>query len=419
MTNDARRIYWGWYVVLAAFLIMGVNYGVRYCFGIFIKPMAEEYHWSRSVISAGMSILIIGYGFGGIFSGRLIDRIAPRWLITAGAMLAAGGLFLTVLVREPWQFYLTYGVCAGMGSSCFGVVVCNSSVAKWFDRKRGLAVGLASVGVGVWMMVLSPLAGYLVKLYDWRVGFIAMGCAYLLLPVGLAQWLMGRTKPEDYGLAPDGERNAAAGAPAAPAVEPAEPSPALGPILKDSRFWILAACYSVAFLAEMAALVHQVPYALDRQIDKVAAASTLGMVGIASIVGRFFFGWLADRLKDAKRASSLGFLCMALGMVLLLLASSAKVLFIYAVIFGFGYGSMSTLMPYLLADRFGRRALGSIYGMLTFCISLSGALGPVVAGYIYDLRGSYTAAWLLNLGLLIVVTFLILTMKPGEANGGG
>ncbi len=159
---------------LGAFLILGINYGARYSFGVFIKPMVLEYHWSWSVISAGMSILVLAYGIGGIFSGRLVDRIAPRRLITAGggAALMAIGLFLTPFVHEPWQFYITYGLFGGFAAACFGVVVCNSSVGKWFIRKRGVAIGAASISVGVATMVLAPLAGWVVKVYGWRVGFV-------------------------------------------------------------------------------------------------------------------------------------------------------------------------------------------------------------------------------------------------------
>ena len=196
--------FWGWYVVLGAFLILAINYGARYSFGVFVKPMAVQYNWSRSVISASMSIMVLAYGIGGIFAGRLVDRIAPRWIITAGAILMATGLFLTALIREPWQFYITYGIFAGFGAACLGVVVCNSSVGKWFTRKRGLAIGIASIGVGAGTMATVPLAGYVVKIYGWQLGFACIGVFVLIIGVGLSQWLMGRTKPEDYGLRPDG-----------------------------------------------------------------------------------------------------------------------------------------------------------------------------------------------------------------------
>jgi sugar phosphate permease len=329
----------------------------------------------------------------------------------------ATGLFLTAMIREPWQFYVTYGVFGGFGAACLGVVVCNSSVGKWFVRKRGLAIGIASIGVGAGTMATVPLAGYVVKVYGWQMGFACIGVFVLIIGVGLSQWLMGRTKPEDYGLRPDGGsagKNGPASDPESFDVPSARHS--IRQVLWDSQFWIMVGCYSLAVMAEMSAMVHQVAYALDQQIDKVAAASSLGIIGMASILGRFFFGWLCDRISDAKYASALGFLLMAVGMFLLLRTTTVTTLFVYALVFGFGYGSMTALMPFLLADRFGRHILGASYGMQVFFVmGIGGTSGPMIAGYIYDLTGSYANAWLLNLAVLVIVTFLILTLKkPGK-----
>ncbi|MHB8771159.1 MAG: MFS transporter [Syntrophales bacterium] len=410
------RLFWGWYVVLGAFLIQAINYGARYSFGVFVKPMADEYGWSRSVISAGMSVMVLAYGVAGIFTGRLADRIAPRWIITAGAVVMAAGLFLTALIREPWHLYVTYGLFAGVGAACLGVVVCNSSVGKWFVRRRGLAIGIASVGVGAGTMATVPLAGYVVKVYGWQWGFAAIGVFVLIIGVGLSQWLMGRTKPEDYGLRPDGE--SADGHHLASETEPSVAPPSdhsLRPVLRDPQFWIIVASYSLAVLAEMSVMVHQVAYALDRQIDKVAAASSLGAIGMASIVGRFFFGWVCDRISDAKYAAALGFFVMAGGMLLLINTTTAAVLFVYSLLFGFGYGSITALPPFLLADRFGRHILGATYGIQVFFVMvIGGSTGPMITGYIYDLTGSYGNAWLLHLALLVTVTFLILALKKPE-----
>ena len=411
MGDNRRGLYWGWYVVLGAFLIMGINYGARYSFGVFVKPMVLEYHWSRSVISAGMSILILAYGIGGIFSGRLVDRIAPRRLITAGSALVAAGLFLTPFVREPWQFYITYGLFGGFGSACFGAVVCNSSVGKWFIRKRGMAIGAASIGIGVATMVLAPLAGWVVKVYGWRVGFLGLGGIVLVVGVGLSQWFMGKTRPEDYGLLPDGGGGTERGGDPTSDGGP-RPGPSLGQVLRDSRFWILASCYSIALMAEMSVMVHQVPYAQDQNIDRIAAASSVGVIGMASVLGRFFFGWLSDRIRDAKYAAAIGLFFMAAGIIVLLKADTVTLLFGSALLFGFGYGSMAPMIPYLVADRFGRHILGTAYGMLTFFMTVGGSIGPIITGYAYDVSGSYTSAWLLNLTLLLMATFLILALKP-------
>jgi MFS family permease len=166
----------------------------------------------------------------------------------------------------------------------------------------------------------------------------------------------------------------------------------------------------------MMTFVHQVAYAVGNHIGKFEAAAALGVVGFASSASKFFFGWLCDRVADAKYVASLGFFLMAIGMGLLIRADTAVVLYLFAVIFGIGYGSMAPLMPYLTADRFGRQVLGSAYGMLIFFVAgFGGSIGPVVGGLIFDRTGSYANAWLLNLALLMAISGLILTLKPAKA----
>jgi len=419
-----RDFYWGWYVVLGAFLISGINCGVRYCFGIFVKPMSLDYGWSRSVISLGASLTTLCYGIGGIFSGYLLDRMAPRWIMIIGAAVSAAGLILTAFVQSPWQYYLLYGLLFGLGSAWFGVVVCSASVGKWFVRKRGMAIGIASIGIGVGTMILSPILGYIAQ-ESWQQGFIFLGCIVLVGVISLAQLLMRKTSPEAYGYRLSAAGDFSAEGMAFP--PPAQSSPSLRPtpgtspslslqaVFKDSRFWILALCYSLAVMAQMSVFVHQVAYAIDQDIHRIAAASSLGLIGVASILGRFFFGWFSDRISDAKVASSIGFAAMALGMIILIKADNVSLLFAYAFFFGFGYGSIAPMMPFLLADRFGIHVLGTTYGVLTFFVAgIGGAAGPLLCGLIYDRFGSYDYAWQINLAALILITFLILTLKPRD-----
>jgi len=410
--NGKRGIYWGWFVVVGAFLVLSVNYGSRYCFGIFVKPMALEYEWSRSVISIAASINIFIYAVGGILSGRLLDRMAPKWIMTIGGVITAAAFILTGFVKTPWQFYLVYGVLCGAGMAGIGVVVSSSYVGKWFIKKRGLALGISTIGIGFGTMVLTPLAGYVVKNYDWRTGFMFLGVVVLSIVIFIPQLIMGRAKPEDCGLLPDGEETAKAASNLTDVSD--SPSLSMMPVLTDSRFWIITTCYTFAIMAEMLAFVHQVPHALENNIEKVAAASSLGIIGAASIFGRFFFGWLSDRIKDAKYSASLGFLFMAVGMLILWKMTTVEHLLLYGLIFGFGYGSLAPMMPILLADRFDRHVLGSAYGVLTFfAAGVGGGLGPIIGGMIYDKFGSYIYAWQFNLLILLIVAFLVLTLKPG------
>jgi MFS family permease len=192
----------------------------------------------------------------------------------------------------------------------------------------------------------------------------------------------------------------------------------LRPVLADLRFWILASAFGLAITVVTMAFVHQVAYAIDNEINNVAAAASVGLVGVASILGRFFFGWLSDQLRDAKYSASLGFLFMAVGVFVLMYARTSTVLFVYAVVFGFGYGSTAPMMPVLLADRFGRHVLGASYGMLIFFITIGGALGPLLGGLIHDHLGGYKVAWKMNIVALVAITFLILLLEPRVESSG-
>jgi MFS family permease len=409
--NGKRDIYWGWFVVAGAFLVLSVNYGSRYCFGIFVKPMALEYEWSRSVISIAASINIFIYAVGGILSGRLLDRMAPKWIMTTGGVITAAAFMLAGFVKTPWQFYLVYGVLCGAGMAGIGVVVSSSYVGKWFIKKRGVAIGITTIGIGFGTMVLTPLAGYVVKNYDWQTGFIFLGVMVLSVVIFIPQLVMGRVKPEECGMLPDGEETVKLTSNLT-GVEDI-PSLSMTPVLTDSRFWIITICYTVAIMAEMLAFVHQVPHALDKNIGKVVAASSLGVIGGASIFGRFFFGWLSDRIKDVKYSASLGFFFMAAGMLILWKMTTVGHLLLYGLIFGFGYGSLAPMMPILLADRFDRHVLGSAYGVLTFfAAGVGGGVGPIIGGMIYDKLGSYIYAWQFNLLVLLIVAFFVLKLKP-------
>lgn len=410
-----NRIFWGWYVVAGAFLVLAINYGVRYCFGIFLKPMSEEYGWSRSVISISASINMFVYSIGAVFVGKLIDRIAPRWIITTGALVLALSLVLTAFVATPLQFYLVYGLLCGAGASGMSVVVGNSSVGKWFHRKRGMAIGITTMGISFGTIALTPVAGYVVKVYSWQEGFIFLGVITFLVSVSLSQILLRRTNPEACGLLPDGDAkehpgyNDINGRLHENAISHRE-------LMKDSRFIVIAVSFSLAVMALMSVFVHQVAYAMDHGIEKIAAASSLGAVSMAGFAGQFFYGWMSDRIRDAKYSAGLGFIFMAAGMCILMKADSTDKLFLYAMVFGFGYGCLAPMSPILLADRFGRHVLGSVYGLVTFFIGLGGSIGPILGGLIYDRTGSYVHVWQLNILVLIGAAVLVLMLKPGTGS---
>jgi len=406
------KIFWGWHVVAGAFLLMAVNYGARYSFGIFVQPLTVENGWSRSAVSLAATINLITYALAGIGAGRLLDRVAPRWITTAGAATGAAGLLLCALARTPLELYLAYGVLYGLGSAWTGAVPLTSSVGKWFVRKRGLAIGISSMGVSLGSITLIPAAAFVMELFSWKAGFLFIGLALLVPGVLVAQLQLRRTVPEAYGLAPDGD-DPVPGAGTAPSGSAASsvPLPA-GRIMADSRFRMLALCHGTAVMTSLMAFVHQVPYAIDNGVEKIAAAASLGAIGFAGLAGQFFFGWVSDRIADPKYSAAMGYTIMAAGMIILMQTRTVEMLLVYAMVFGFGYGCLGPLLPILAADRFGRENMGAVFGLLIFfVVGLGGALGPLLGGLVYDLAGSYRWAWGANIGLLIAAAIGVVSLK--------
>jgi MFS family permease len=301
-----------------------------------------------------------------------------------------------------------------------GLVVGNSYVGKWFVRKQGLAIGISSMGVSFGTMAMTPVVGWIVRDYDWQTGFVFMAIVLLVSGVLIARIFLAKTKPEDYGLCPDGDPVQPAYADGARCEVPGSaPVMSVGEALRDSRFWVLSICQGTAVMTVMLAFVHQVPYALDVGIDRIAAASSLGAIALAGFFGQFFFGWLSDRLPDPKHSAMLGYLVMAAGLAVLLAAPSLEGLLAYALIFGFGYGCLGPSLPIIASGRFGRERMGSVYGLLNFfVVGIGGALGPLVGGVLYDAFDSYRFVWTLHIALLLAATAGLLALK-GEPDLSG
>jgi len=393
---------------------MIISYGVRYSFGVFVKPMLAEYNWPMTIIQLGSSINLVMYACTGVLTGWLLDRIAPRWVMIVGILATSAGLILASFIKTPLGLYLSYGVLVGAGSAGCGMVVTSVAIGKWFDRYRGLAIGISSMGIGVGTMLMAPFAGYIVKYYGWRNGFLFIGLMMLAVGVFISYFFMGKYDPAQVGMLPDGDLPSEAIKSAPGAVKLKEKT-ALKPVLKTIQFWILVFCNVGAVMTVMMTFNLQIAYAIHNGISELEAAAALGIIGISGSCGKFFFGWLSDRVRDAKYAASAGFGIMAIGMFILYHAQTVGVLYGYALIYGFGYGSLAPVMPYMISDRFGRQALGAAYGVLIFfATGLGGSVGPILGGYIFDRTQSYDWGWLICMIALLIVAVTILAMKPKD-----
>lgn len=380
--SAAPRRFDGWWVVAAAFSVLFFAYGLQFSYGVFVRGMALEMGWSRAATALPYSIYVFFYSVLSAFSGRATDRYGPQPVIALGAVLLGLGWGLSALVREPWHLSLTLGVIAALGM-CVAWVPCNATVSRWFTRKRGTAVAVASTGGSLGNLVVPALAAALVAAWGWRWALGAVSVASALLMLGASRFML--RDPESVGQWPDGD-------PSPPPVSAAGPGRTLADVRHTGVFWLVIAIYFLTWVPVFVPFVHAAAYAEDLGLGTVAAASAISAIGIGGIVGRLCSGVVSDRIGRVPALLGV-FALQALSFALFTLARDLYVLWLAASLFGFSYGGGVTLLPPLCGDLFGRAHVASIVGMIFAVAGAPAAIGPFVAGWLFDTTGSYAAAF--------------------------
>lgn len=390
----------------SVFLAQAITYGVYYSFSVFFVAMVEEFGWSRAATAGVFSLLVLVIGLTGVVVGALIDRLGPSRVVPSGAILLTLGLLATSQLSDLWQFYLFFGVVAGLGISTSGWVPCVTVVSRWFSNRRGLAIGIASAGIGLGIVAMVPISQYLISSFGWRSAYLILAGLSL---VGIAPHaaLLQLGRPEQLGLKPDGR---AAEVSATPSTKIARKRElvvvdrkwasypwTISSALRTARFWLLLANLLLSVLTNQMLWVHQVAYLVDTGYDKMLAASVAGFAGLVSMPGKIFWGMVADRL-GRELTFTLGIATMLLAIGLLVLTGFVQAVWlvvVFAVTFALGYAINAPLTPSAAADIFAGRRFGSIYGLLNVGMGLGGAFGAWLAGYVFDVTGSYVVAFAL------------------------
>ncbi len=403
------RFYYGYAVVLANFFIIMLTWGTAYCFGVFLKPMVAEFGWTIAMASGAYSVFFFDNGLLGIVAGRLTDRFGPRIVMTVCGLFLGAGYLLVSQVNAAWQLYLCYGALIAVGAS--GAFVPSlATVSRWFVKRRGMMTGVVLTGISTGTIIVPPLARWLISSYGWRDAYSILGLTVLILIVLTAQ-LMKRD-PGQMGLQPYG------------ASETGE-SPDLGisglslrQATRTWQFWTLSAAFVCSRASIQFVLVHIVAHSIEIGVSAAIAVSVLTTVGALGIVGRVAMGSLADRIGN-KRALTISFVLMSLALMWAIPARELWTLYLFAGVFGFGYGGSATLMSPTGAGLFGQRSLGVILGIINFVGNIGGTIGPVLAGRIFDVFGSYQLAFSIYAALCVVSIALAMVLKPIQAHSTG
>jgi len=403
MEQKQPPFFYGYVIVAAGFAIQLVSVGAFFTYGIFFKPLLNEFGWSRAMISGASSLATLFVGFMGIFAGRLNDRFGPRVIMVVSGLFLGGGCLLMSLLQAPWQLYLFYGVIVGTGMASHDIVTL-STVARWFVRKRGMMTGVVKVGTGAGQLMVPLIATALIAAYGWRSSYLIIGAAALVLFVLIA--LLFRRNPQQMGLLPDGVESTVS-----TASESMESGLSLREVVRTRQFWIISLAYFSAIYCLLTIVVHIVPHATDVGLSATGAAGVLSTIGGVSMTGRFIMGTASDKI-GRKRSWIICFIIIIASFIWLQIARELWMFYLFAVIYGFAHGGFFVMVSPMAAELFGTRAHGVIFGIIYFAGTLGGAAGPFLAGYIFDITQSYQIVFWMLLIFSVTGLLLISTVKP-------
>ncbi len=449
MEQGRRGVFFGWWIVLAAFLVLTfTSMTGSYGLSLFYKRLIDNFGWGRTALAGAISLSRLEAGFLGGIEGFLVDRFGPRIMIVLGVILTSIGMMMLSQVQSLLAFYLIFILLVTVGRSLSSMIAIDTTVANWFIRRRGTAFGLLRSAVAVGAAGVIVVAWF-IDLYGWRMAFVASGVGTLL--VGIPAALVMRHRPEQYGMLPDGRppeqpraqpssaapSGASAGAeagastggeapqrttasPVAPdgahgseAQEPAAEEDigmTVGEALRSRPFWALSFGFAIRLMVTGAATLHAIPLVEDMGHSRATAAAVLGSMGMVSIIGRLGGGFLNDIL--GTKTVNVGSVCtLALSCLIIAYARELWHVWLFVALYAPSYGCSAATMPAIKGDYFGRRSFGSILGLSGMVQVCGSMLGPVYAAFVFETTGSYRLAFLSFAVLLMAAAALFVSLR--------
>ncbi len=403
-----RQLPYAYLITAICFSIQALGVGIYISFGVFFNPLMEEFGWSRAAIAGVSSTAFFTMGLFGVVVGRLNDSFGPRRLMSAAALLLGLGCVLMGRLTTLWELYLYYGLIFGMGLSAIDVIALTT-IARWFDHRRGFMTGVVKVGTGAGQFIVPLAASALILLHGWRWTIAALGAAVAAILVIMAQFL--RRDPGEMGPnpAPDAgnrriiRQETDAGLP-------------LPRVFRSIQFWTI--CLVNLFLVSclMVVMLHIVPHVRDAGIPPIQAAGVLSTIGAVSMLGRFASGMVIDR-RGSKTVMGACFVLLLADLVWLQVADRLWMFYLFGIMYGLAHGGFFTAISPLVAEWFGIRSHGTLFGIVVCFGTTGGAAGPLLAGHLFDLSGSYRSTFLILTALALVAWGLLLSLRPMKHRG--
>ena len=403
------KLFYGWVVVIAFFIIFTIASGIRFSFGVFFKSLVSEFGLTRAETSGVYSVYMLLCCVVSIVSGWGADKFSPRILISLMGLFTGLSLILTSQAQSLWQLFVVYSLLLAMGFG--GVFVVSSSIIiRWFDKKRGVAIGLTTSGAGLGTVIMAPFAAYLIATLSWRMSFIVMGMIAWLLIIPMAMLI--KKDPTEMGLLPYGvESNKGKTGGSNEMVGSTPPTGfSLSHAFETKNFWYLGFVWLLSPISIFMILTHIVPHGTDMGIPVMEAATILSLIGAMNIPGRLLVGRISDSL--GRKATAITCLLFLAGAIIWLIFSKDLWMFyLFALVFGFFWGGLSTVTTAMVGDIFGLRSIGIIMGTLSAVWFLGAAIGPFIGGLIYDISNNYSLAFSICVAAMVIATLLLALIK--------
>ncbi|MFC1895529.1 MFS transporter [Thermodesulfobacteriota bacterium] len=409
-----KKMFYGWWVIMSLMPTNLVHAGALfYVFGVFYRPLLEEFGWTRAEVGGGLTIFMLTLGLSSPVIGKITDRFGSRKVIISGALIGGTIFLLLSRIHALWQFYALY-FAHGLAFCACGVVPVITAITNWFEKRRGLATGIAMAGISLGAFTVTPVGGFVLMHYGWRATYVFLGLLawILVIPPVL---LVARNKPQDMGLLPNGADSDSSGSRTSPTSEDGFEETYvplnLGQLARTAPFWFLNIAFFFVYIGIGSVLGHQIAFLTDMGIPITKAAVALGVTGGIGGLGKISFGLFSDRFSP-RRVAPINFMLQGVGILILLYAKSMPLVWVYAVVFGFSMGGQLALAPLLIVEFFGIGSFGTLYGVISLASAIGAAMGPVLGGLAYDLLGSYFNAFLGCVAACVVASVLIFTARP-------
>ncbi|WP_462137673.1 MFS transporter [Candidatus Mycalebacterium sp.] len=423
-----RNIHYGWIIVVASFFLIFLDGLLLYTFGVFKPYLSESVRLSETAVASIFSLRCVTLAVSMPLAGKLAEKYRPRYLIIAGGVIVSIGLFLSAFADSIFELYIFYGVLVGLGDGAFYTLPV-AIISRWFKKNRAFAIGIATTGVPVSGLVLSPLSAWLIHSFSLREAFFVT--AAIVLVISFCGGLVLRKDPSELGYSPVGEDSQAN-----------EPDPDAGStramdVIRRRDFWILYFVFWAGFNTFLIVIINLYHFGKDSGLDSSTAinmgffslntfkaAIPPALVGVGSIFGRIFFSGYVLRFVQEKRILLMCYMLQSCTILLVLFFNGEWAFYLFGFLFGFFYSGWVPIFPTILGNLYGLKELGAIFGFFGSGFSLAALTGPITAGLIKDTFEGYEPMFWVAIGFCLLASAATFFVKSTSASasavtGGG